>query len=134
MHIVHQSNNNMMLADGTPTAFQFVMLPSALQNAIGQGGKLDVRLVKHFVWEKLSKRVQFLQPDNDYMMKKVYTIAQKYMNYNANEFSSVLNKVVLPTIKSEMNLQRSRYATAIKNQVIHGKLYILSEAHLLAID
>jgi hypothetical protein len=54
-----------MLADGMPTAFQFDMLPSALQNAIGQGGKLDVRLVKRFVWEKLSKKVQFLQLDND---------------------------------------------------------------------
>jgi hypothetical protein len=63
-HIVHQNNNN-MLADGMPTAFQFDMLPSALQNAIGQGGKLDVRLVKRFVWEKLSKKVQFLQLDND---------------------------------------------------------------------
>jgi hypothetical protein len=41
-HIVHQSNNN-MLANGMPTAFQFDMLPTALQNAIGQGGKLDVR-------------------------------------------------------------------------------------------
>jgi hypothetical protein len=44
-HIVHQSNNNMS-ANGKPTAFQFDMLPSALKNAIGQGGKLDVRLAK----------------------------------------------------------------------------------------
>jgi hypothetical protein len=36
-----------MLANGTPTAFQFDTFPSALQNAIGQGGKLDVRLAKH---------------------------------------------------------------------------------------
>jgi hypothetical protein len=56
------------------------------------------------------------------------------MNYNANKFSSVWTKVVLPTIKSEMNLQRSRYAAAIKNQVIYGKLYILLEVHLLVID
>jgi hypothetical protein len=40
-----------MLADGMPTSFQFDMLPSALQNAIGQGGKSDVRLVKQFMWE-----------------------------------------------------------------------------------
>jgi hypothetical protein len=53
--IVHQSNN--MSANGTPTAFQFDTFPTALQNAIGQGGKLDVRLTKHFVWEKLSKKV-----------------------------------------------------------------------------
>jgi hypothetical protein len=49
------------------------------------------------------------------MMKKVYVMAQKYMNYNANEFSSVWTKVVLSTIKGEMSLQRSGYATAIKN-------------------
>ena len=123
-----------MLANGTPTAFQFDTFPSALQNAIGQGGKLDVRLAKHFVWEKLSKKVQFLQPNNVDMMKKVYVMARKFMNYNADKFSSIWTKVVLPTIKSEMNLLRSGYVVAIKNQVIHGKLYILLDAHLLAID
>jgi hypothetical protein len=49
------------------------------------------------------------------MMKKVYMMAQKYMNYDANDFSSTWTKVVLPTIKSEMNLLRSRYVVAIKN-------------------
>jgi hypothetical protein len=29
---------------------------------------LDVRLVKQFVWEKLSKKVQFLWLDNDDMI------------------------------------------------------------------
>jgi hypothetical protein len=96
--------------------------PTALQNAIGQGAKLDVRLAKHFVREKLSKKVQFLQPNNDDMMKKVYTMAQRYKNYDADDFSSVWTKVVLPTIKSEMNLLRSGYAAAIKNQIIHGKV------------
>jgi hypothetical protein len=52
--IVHQSNNN-MLANGRPTAFQFDTFLTALQNAIGQGGKSDVRLAKHFVREKLTK-------------------------------------------------------------------------------
>jgi hypothetical protein len=79
-------------------------------------------LAKHFVREKLSKKVQFLQPNNDDMMKKVYTMAQRYMNYDADDFSSVWTKVVLPTIKSEMNLLRSGYAAAIKNQIIHGKV------------
>jgi hypothetical protein len=111
-----------MSANGTPTAFQFETFPTALQNAIGQGGKLDVRLEKHFVREKLSKKVQFLQPNNDDMMKKVYMMAWKYMSYNANDFSSVWTKVVLPTIKSEMNLLRSGYEVAIKNQVICGKV------------
>ena len=104
-----------MSANGTQTAFQFDTFPTALQNAIGQGGKSDVRLAKHFVWETLSKKVQFLQPSNDDMMKKVYVMARKYMNYDADEFSSVWTKVVLPTIKSEMNLLRSRYVAAIKN-------------------
>jgi hypothetical protein len=104
-----------MSANGTPPAFQFDTFPTALQNAIGQGAKSDVRLAKPFVREKLSKKVQFLQPSNDDMMKKVYTMAQKYMNCDADDFSSIWNKVVLPTIKSEMNLLRSGYAAAIKN-------------------
>jgi hypothetical protein len=79
-------------------------------------------LAKCFVWEKLSKKVQLLQPNNDDMMKMVYAMAWKYMNYDANDFSSIWTKVVLPTIKSEMNLPRSGYATAIKNRIIHSKV------------
>jgi hypothetical protein len=111
-----------MLASGTPTALQFDTFLTALQNAIGKGGKLDVRLAKCFVREKLSKKVQFLQPNNDDMMKKVYAMAWKYMNYDAHDFSSIWTKVILPTIKSEMNLLRSRYVAAVKNQVICGKV------------
>jgi hypothetical protein len=107
-----------MSANGTPPAFQFDTFPTALQNAIGQGAKSDMRLAKHFVQEKLSKKVQFLQPNNNDMMKKVYAVAQKYMSYNANDFSSVWTKIVLLTIKNEMNLLRSGYAAAIKNLVI----------------
>jgi hypothetical protein len=81
-----------------------------------------VRLAKHFVREKLSKKVQFLQTNNDDMMKKVYAMAWKYMNYDANDLSSVWTKVVLLTIKSEMNLLRSGYAVAIKNQIIRSKV------------
>jgi hypothetical protein len=44
------------------------------------------------------------------------------MNYDANDFSSVWTKVVLPTIKSEMNLLRSGYVVAIKKQIIRGKV------------
>jgi hypothetical protein len=104
-----------MPANGTPPAFQFDTFLTALQNAIGQGATLDVRLAKRFVWEKLSKKVQFLQPNNDDMMKKVYAMARRYMNYDADDFSSIWTKVVLPTIKNEMNLLRSRYAAAINN-------------------
>jgi hypothetical protein len=102
--------------------FQFGTFPTALQNAIGQGAKSDVRLAKHFDREKLSKKVQFLQPNNDDMMKKVYAMAWRYMNYDANDFSSVWTKVVLTTIKSERNLLRSRYVAAIKNRIIRGEV------------
>jgi hypothetical protein len=122
--IVHQSNNNMSV-NGMPPAFQFDTFLTALQNAIGQGTKSDVRLAKRFVREKLSKKVQFLQPNNDDMMKKVYTMARRYMNYDTNDFSSVWTKVVLLTIKNELNLLRSRYAAAIKNSFIHGKVICL---------
>ena len=111
-----------MSANGTPPAFQFDTFPTALQNAIGQGAKSDVRLAKRFVREKLSKKVQFLQPNNDDMMKKVYAMARRYMNYDADDFSSVWTKVVLPTINNEMNLLRSGYAAAIKNRIIRGKV------------
>jgi hypothetical protein len=104
-----------MSANGMPPAFQFDTFLTALQNAIGQGAKSDVRLAKRFVREKLSKKVQFLQPNNDDMMKKVYAMAWRYMNYDADDFSSIWTKVVLPTIKNEMNLLRSRYVAAIKN-------------------
>jgi hypothetical protein len=88
-----------MLANGTPTAFQFDTFLTALQNAVGQGGKSDERLAKHFVWEKLSRKVQFLQPNSDDMMKKVDTMVQKYINYDVDDFSSIWTKVVLPTVK-----------------------------------
>jgi hypothetical protein len=111
-----------MSANGTPPAFQFDAFPTALQNAIGHGAKWDVRLAKRFVREKLSKKVQFLQPNNDDMMKMVYAMAWRYMNYDANDFSSIWTKVVLPTIESEMNLLRSGYWAAIKNRIIRGKV------------
>ena len=114
-HITQQSVtlfHNKMSSNGTQTSFEFHNLPRELQNAVGGGGKSDVRLAKQFVRER---------PDNDDVMKRVYTMAQKYMNYGTNEFSSVWTKVVLPTIKSEMNLLRSGYAAAIKSRVIRGK-------------
>jgi hypothetical protein len=88
-----------MFANGTPTAFQFDTFLTALQNAVGQGGKSDERLAKHFVREKLSRKVQFLQPNSDDMMKKVDTMVQKYINYDVDDFSSIWTKVVLPTVK-----------------------------------
>ena len=84
-----KATSNNISANGMPPAFQFDTFPTALQNAIGQGAKLDVRLAKRFVREKPSKKVQFLLPNNDDMMKKLYVMAWKYMNYDADEFSSV---------------------------------------------
>ncbi len=99
-----------MSANGIPTAFQFVTLLTALQNAIAQGGKLDVRLAKRFVWEKLSKKVQFLQPNNDDMMKKVYTMAhQKWDELAEGQQSRIESSFVV-------------------------KLYVLLDMDLLAID
>jgi hypothetical protein len=68
------------------------------------------------------QKVHFLQPNNDDMMKKVYAMAWRYMNYDVNDFFSVWTKVVLLTIKNEMNLLRSGYAAAIKNGIIRGKV------------
>jgi hypothetical protein len=84
-----------MSANGMPPAFQLDTFLTALQNAIGQGAKSDVRLAKCFVWEKLSKKVQFLQPNNDDMMKKVHAMARRYMNYDADDFSSIWTKVCI---------------------------------------
>jgi hypothetical protein len=58
---------------------------------------------------------------NDDMMKKVYAMAQMYMNYNADEFSSVWTKVVLPTIKSEMNLLRTRGICGSNQESSHSQ-------------
>jgi hypothetical protein len=56
-------------------------------------------LAKRFVREKLSKKVQFLQPNNDDMMKKVYAMARRYMNYDADDFLSVWTKVLIADYK-----------------------------------
>jgi hypothetical protein len=49
-------------------------------------------------------------------------MVRKYMNYDVNDFSSIWTKVVLPPIKSEMNLLRSGYAAVIKNRIIRGEV------------
>jgi hypothetical protein len=98
-------------------------LPSALQGMIGSN-KHDAKLAKHFVHEKLSKKVQFLQMGNDELMKKVFTQVRKFMKYDSENFMTVWTKIVLPTIKSEMTVLRSGYAAAIKNQIIQGMCYV----------
>jgi hypothetical protein len=51
-------------------------------------------------------------------MKKVFTWARKFMKYNFVNFMTMWTKIVLPTIQREMNVLRSGYAVAIKNQII----------------
>jgi hypothetical protein len=80
--------------------------------------KCDAKLAKHFISKKLSKKVQFLQTGHDELMKKVFTQARKFMKYDSEKFMTVWTKIVLPTIKSEMNILRSGYAVSIKNQII----------------
>jgi hypothetical protein len=59
-----------MSANGMPPAFQFDTFPNALQNAIGQGArKVGCQIGKVLCSGEASKKVQFLQPNNDDMMK-----------------------------------------------------------------
>jgi hypothetical protein len=83
--------------------------------------KRDKMLVKHFVHEVLSKKVQFLQTGNDELMNRAYKQARKYMQYDSNSFMTVWMKIVLPTIKSKMNVLRSGYAVAMKNWIVRGR-------------
>jgi hypothetical protein len=94
-------------------------LPPALRQRLGSS-RGDVKLAKHFIHEKLCKKVQFLQTGNDELMNKVFTQARKFMKYDSDNFMNVWLMTVLPAIKSEMNVLRSRYATAMKNRIIRG--------------
>jgi len=113
------------VGSSAPATFDFASLPSALQGTIGSS-KRDEKLAKRFVRDKLSKKVQFLQVGNLDMMNKVYRMARTYMKYNENNFASVWTKTVLPAIKSEMNIQRSGYAAAMKNRIIRGTCVLLA--------
>ena len=110
----------MSSAGTSESSFDYVNLPLALRDTFGSS-KRDVKLAKHFVREKLSKKVQFLQTGNLDLMKKVFTMAAKYMKYSKEDFTPLWTKTVLPAIKSEMNIQRSGYAAAMKNRIIRGK-------------
>jgi hypothetical protein len=94
--------------------FAYMNLSPGLQGMIGSN-KCDVKLAKGFVHKKVCKKVQFLQMGNDELMKKEFTLARKFMKYDSENFMTVWTKIVLPTIKSEMNVLRSGYAAAIKN-------------------
>ena len=105
--------NCSMSSTGSPL-FAYMNLPPGLQGTI-DSNKHDAKLAKHFVHEKLSKKVQFLQMGNDELMKKVFIQARKFMKYDSENFMTVWMKIVLPTIKSKMNVLWSGYAAAIKN-------------------
>jgi hypothetical protein len=94
------------------------LLPALWQRLGSSRG--DVKLAKHFVHEKLCKKVQFLQMGNDELMNKVFTQARKFTKYDSDNFMNVWLTTVLPAIKSEMNILRSRYAMTMKNQIIRG--------------
>jgi hypothetical protein len=98
---------------GSPSFANMNLLPG-LQGMIGSS-KRDAKLAKHFVHKKLSKKVQFLQTGYDELMKKVFIQARKFMKYDSENLMTVWMKIVLPMIKSEMNVLRSGYAVAIKN-------------------
>jgi hypothetical protein len=104
------------------TSISILYLSNCIAECNWTGGKVRCQIGKVLCLGEAMKKVQFLQPNDDDMMKKVYAMARRYMNYDANDFSSILTKVVLLTIKSEMNLLRSRFVVAIKNQIIHGKV------------
>jgi hypothetical protein len=103
---------------GSPS-FAYMNLLPGLQGTIGSN-KHDAKLAKCFVHKKLSKKVQFLQMDNDELMKKVFIQARNFMKYNSENFITVWMKIVLLMVKSKMNVLRSGYAAAIKNQIIQG--------------
>jgi hypothetical protein len=94
-----------MSSTGSPL-FAYMNLPPGLQGMIGSN-KCDVKLAKCFICKKLSKKVQLLQMGNDELMKKVFIQARKFMKYDSENFMTVWMKIVLPMIKSEMNILRS---------------------------
>jgi hypothetical protein len=110
---------NCSMSSTSSPSFAYTNLLPGLQGMIGSN-KRDAKLAKCFVREKLSKKVQFLQTGNDELMKKVFIQARKFMKYDSENFMNVWMKIVLPTIKSEMNVLRSGYAVAIKNRIIQG--------------
>jgi hypothetical protein len=61
---------------------------------------------------------------NDELMKKVFNQDRKFMKYDSENFMTVWTNIVLPTIKSKMNVLRSRYAVLIKNRIIQGMCYM----------
>jgi hypothetical protein len=99
--------------DGSGTNASIMQLLPALLSRLGSNNG-DVKPAKHFVREKLCKKVQFLQLGNDELMKKVCKQARKFMKYDSDSFMNVWSMTVLPVIKNEMNVMRSAYA-AMKN-------------------
>jgi hypothetical protein len=55
---------------------------------------------------------------NDELMKKVFNQARKFMQYDSDTFMNVSFMTILPATKSKMNVLRSVYALALKNQLI----------------
>jgi hypothetical protein len=96
------------MSSTSSASFAYMNLPPGLQGMIGSN-KHDAKLAKRLVCKKLSKKVQFLQMGNDELMNKEFTQARKFMKYDSENFMTMWTKIVLPTIKSKMNVLRSGY-------------------------
>jgi hypothetical protein len=61
-------------------------------------------------------------------------MAQKYLNYDANDFSSIWTKVVLQLSKVRWTCWGADMWRQSRIESFVVKLYVLLDAHLLAID
>jgi hypothetical protein len=93
-------------------------LPQALLCRLGSSSSRDVKLARCFICQMLCKKVQFFQIGNNELMNKVCKLARKFMKYDSDSFMNVWSMTVLQTIKSEINVLRSGYASAMKNFAI----------------
>jgi hypothetical protein len=91
-------------------------------------------LAKRFVWEKLSKKVQFLQPNNDDMIKRctqwhrgTWTMMPMTSLLSRPRLYCRLSKVRWTCWGADM-----RWQSRVKSFVV--KLYVLLDVHLLAMD
>jgi hypothetical protein len=78
--------------DGSGTNASIMQLLPALLSRLGSNNG-DVKPAKHFVREKLCKKVQFLQLGNDELMKN-----------DSDSFMNVWSMTVLPAIKNKINV------------------------------
>jgi hypothetical protein len=71
-----------IVSSTSSASFTYMNLLPGLPGMIGSN-KCEVKLAKHFIHQKLSKKVQFLQTGNVELIKKVFTQARKFMKYSS---------------------------------------------------